>query len=164
MAIDPGQHESGCVVLVDGIVEYSGLEQNEVLCHTIDDFLRTYPTGDVVIEHIRCYGMPVGAEIFDTVEWCGEFRRICKDSICTARFISRKQVVVELCGSQKAKDSNVRQAVIDAFPATGGGKVPQIGTKSAPGPLYGISGHLWQALGLALAFIRLAELEAVSEG
>ena len=47
-------------------------------------------------------------------------------------------------------DPNVRQAIIDLFPPTGGGKCAQIGTKGQPGPLYGVSSHAWPALGVAL--------------
>ena len=59
---------------------------------------------------------------------------------------------MHLCNSVRAKDSNVRQALLDRFPATGGGKTPQIGTKSKPGPLYGFSKDMWAALGVALTF------------
>jgi hypothetical protein len=41
----------------------------------------------------------------------------------------------------RAKDANIRQALID--------KLGAVGTKKAPGPLYGISGHLWAALAVA---------------
>jgi hypothetical protein len=59
-------------------------------------------------------------------------------------------VKLHLCGTNKAKDANVRQALLDMFPRTGGGAVPQVGTKKEPGPLYGISTHAWPALGVAI--------------
>ena len=54
---------------------------------------------------------------------------------------------MHLCGSAKAKDSNIRQAIIDRY---GGDPKRCIGTKKAPGPLYGISADQWAALALAL--------------
>ena len=57
---------------------------------------------------------------------------------------------MHLCGNNSAKDSNVRQALIDRFPRSGGGKTPQIGTKGDPGPLYGIKKDEWAALGVAI--------------
>jgi hypothetical protein len=66
------------------------------------------------------------------------------------RLTYRRDVKVLLCNSSKAKDSNVRQALLDLFPRSGGGATPQIGTKSQPGPLYGVSTHAWPALGVAV--------------
>jgi hypothetical protein len=60
----------------------------------------------------------------------------------------RATVKAHLCRSAKAKDSNVRQALIDLF----GGKENAIGTKKTPGPLYGISGDVWAALAVAVTW------------
>ncbi|MNY62967.1 hypothetical protein D3C86_1998680 [compost metagenome] len=57
---------------------------------------------------------------------------------------------LHLCKTPRAKDANVRQALLDMFPRTGGGKTPQIGTKAQPGPLFGVSSHAWAALGVAV--------------
>jgi hypothetical protein len=57
-----------------------------------------------------------------------------------------------LCNSMRAKDANIRRRVLDIFPATGGGKTPQIGTKGHPGPLYGVTSHAISALALGLTF------------
>jgi hypothetical protein len=47
-------------------------------------------------------------------------------------------------------DAEIRRRLIERFPATGGGSIPQIGTKAQPGPLYGVSGHCWQALSVVV--------------
>jgi hypothetical protein len=57
------------------------------------------------------------------------------------RLIPRRDVKLTLCGSARAKDTNIRQALIDAL--------GEVGTKKNPGPLYGVSGHYWAALGVA---------------
>ena len=57
-----------------------------------------------------------------------------------------------LCGSARAKDANVRQAIIDRFAGVGG-KAVAVGTKKNPGPLYGISNHKWSALALCITWI-----------
>ena len=64
--------------------------------------------------------------------------------------VYRKDVKLHLCGSSRAKDPSVRAALIDLYPASGGGKCPQIGTKRQPGPLFGVSSHAWPALGVAV--------------
>ncbi|RXN88219.1 hypothetical protein C7R54_15615 [Achromobacter aloeverae] len=103
----------------------------------------------VAIEMIASYGMPVGKEVFETCLWIGRFVQALETPE-EARLLYRKDVKMHLCGTTKAKDANVRQALLDLFPRTGGGKTPQIGTKKQPGPLYGVSTHAWPALGVAV--------------
>jgi hypothetical protein len=98
---------------------------------------------------IASYGMAVGKEVFETCVWIGRFIENWRDPDA-AKLVYRKDVKMFLCGTTKAKDANIRQALIDSYPATGGGAIPQIGTKNAPGPLYGVSSHVWPALGVAL--------------
>ena len=57
--------------------------------------------------------------------------------------IYRLDEKLNLCQDSRAKDANIRQALIDRF-ASGtpnGGK----GTKKAPGWFYGFSDDVWQA-------------------
>jgi hypothetical protein len=56
--------------------------------------------------------------------------------------IPRGEIKVHLCRSTKAKDANVRQALIDRFGAPG--------TKKAPGVLFGVTSHCWAALAVAV--------------
>ena len=98
----------------------------------------------VAIEWIESYGMPVGREIFETVRWIGRFEQAFDGQVI---YVSRREVKLHLCNSARAKDANVRQALIDRF---GGTKRKAVGIKKAPGPLYGIRTHLWAALGVAV--------------
>jgi hypothetical protein len=96
------------------------------------------PYDFAAIEMIASYGLPVGREVFETCLWIGRFmERLDKPT----RLIYRKDVKLHLCNSPRAKDGNVRQALVDKY-----GKP---GTKKNPGKLYGISGHLWAALAVA---------------
>jgi len=54
-------------------------------------------------------------------------------------------VKLHLCGSARAKDTNIRQALIDRY-----GGSAAIGKKAAPGPLYGVSKDVWSALAVAV--------------
>jgi hypothetical protein len=103
--------------------------------------------------------MPVGAEVFETCVWIGRFiERWRTTDICRCtevRRVARIQVKSHLCHSAKANDSNVRAALIDRF---GPGKEKAIGLKAKPGPLYGLTGDCWAALGVA---ITATETEAV---
>jgi len=61
--------------------------------------------------------------------------------------ISRRAVKLHLCGSARAKDANIRQALIDRY-----GGSAAIGRKAAPGPLYGVSKDVWSALAIAVTY------------
>ena len=107
----------------------------------------------LVIEKIVSYGQAIGQSTIDTIQWIGRFiQQFLAHWRCPhgARLIYRKDVKEYLCRSLRAKDAHIRQAIIDRYPATGGGKTPQIGTKKDPGPLYGIKSHLWSALAVGL--------------
>jgi len=50
----------------------------------------------------------------------------------------------------RAKDANIRQALIDRY---GPGKDKAIGQKKTPGPLYGFKSHEWAALAVAVTWM-----------
>jgi hypothetical protein len=148
IGIDPGPEKSAYVVLYNGAIQDKGKVDNAIL--KVE--LRQWEGSDVqmAIEMVASYGMPVGCEIFETVFWIGRVWEAAERSNLDCRKVYRKDIKLWLCNSIRAKDANVRQALLDKFPRTGGGKTPQIGTKSKPGPLYGMSGDIWSALAIAL--------------
>lgn len=109
----------------------------------------------LAIEMIASYGMPVGKSIFETCVWIGRF--IQAWGIVYEK-IYRIDVKMHLCKNTRAKDGNVRQAIIDRYPATGGGKTPQVGVKKQPGPLYGVSKDVWAALAVAITAAETGKL------
>jgi len=149
LAIDPGTTQSAWCFF-DGVkVINSGIFENEELLAK----LRGWDLSEcrVAIEMIASYGMPVGKEVFETCVWIGRFFEVV-DSEAYPALVYRKDVKLHLCQSPRAKDPNVRQALIDRFEPTGGGKIPQIGTSKQPGPLYGVSSHIWAALAVAVTY------------
>ncbi|WP_274347012.1 hypothetical protein [Xanthomonas campestris] len=105
--------------------------------------LRMEGYGDIdtlAIEMIASYGMPVGREVFETCVWVGRYQQAWR-SPEAVQLVYRRDVKLHLCGNAKAKDANIRQALLDLIG-------PQ-GTKRAPGPTYGVKSHAWAALGVA---------------
>lgn len=149
LALDPGPEVTGYALVRTGEellfpLEF-GIEKNGTI---LSELKSRSLIGDVVaIEMIASYGMPVGREVFETCLWIGRFIETAGSECC--RLVYRKDVKSHLCGSPRAKDANIRQALLDLHPRTGGGAVPQVGTKGKPGPLYGISSHAWAALAVA---------------
>ena len=78
----------------------------------------------VAIEMIASYGMPVGKEVFATCYYIGALMEICRTWKVRVMPVYRKDVKLALCGSPRAKDANVRQALIDLLGAPGTKKEP----------------------------------------
>lgn len=136
LAIDPGPSESGVVIWQDGVVD-AFIRPNVEIRSRMK--ARTYGSPDLcAIEMIASYGMPVGKDVFHTCIWIGRFMECAKLPI---NLVYRKDVKLHLCGTPRAKDANIRQALID--------KYGPVGVKKNPGKLYGISGHLWAAVAVA---------------
>ena len=151
VAIDPGNKNSAFVVLEDGVPVDIGLHDNEFILSLLDYLKLVWPDSTLAIEMIACYGMPVGSEVFDTCVWIGRFTERWSSSIppASAEYVFRKDVKMNLCQNMRAKDANIRQALIDRF----GGKEAGVGTKKAPGPLYGIKKDIWSALAVGLTYL-----------
>lgn len=144
VAVDPGPVESAFVRLgYDGSVLAFGKRPNEEVAGIIERARNR--SGHLAIEMIASYGMPVGSEVFETCVWIGRF--IERWSLSHS-LVYRLEVKLHLCGSSKAKDGNVRQALIDRW----GGKARALGRKRSPGHLYGFNGDVWQALGVAVTW------------
>tara|TARA_R100000808_G_scaffold24964_1_gene59947 strand:+ start:1585 stop:2124 length:540 start_codon:yes stop_codon:yes gene_type:complete len=146
VAVDPGNKMSAFVVLEDGEPVDLGIHANEYFLSLLDYVSIIWPEATLVIEMIACYGMPVGAEVFDTCVWIGRFRERFHGPV---EFVYRKDVKMNLCQSMRAKDANIRQAVIDRF----GGKESGVGNKKSPGPLYGAKKDIWAAIAVGLTYM-----------
>ena len=148
-AIDPGPTKSSmvCYDPVTGRVITKNIADNTCLLSLIKCADTSIP---LAIEMIASYGMPVGAETFETCVWIGRFIQAWQGP---HTLVYRKDVKLHLCGSLRAKDANVRQALIDLY----GGKTA-VGTKKKPGPLYGIKSHSWSALAVAVTWAQSQKL------
>lgn len=146
LAIDPGPTESAWVQLAGDQVLGFAKESNDLVIQRV----ATSTASRLAIEMIASYGMPVGREVFETCVWIGRFAEtwdVNHVPQSPARFITRMQAKMHMCNSAKAKDANVRQALIDRW---GPGKERAIGKKASPGPLYGVSDDVWQALAVGV--------------
>jgi hypothetical protein len=154
LAIDPGTVQSAWVLFANGRPAASGIWPNADLLVALRSGAPTATDAGwqviepdlAVIEQVASYGMPVGAEVFETVRWAGRFEEALHPTPVV--LLARMAVKMHLCGNSRAKDANIRQALLDKF----GGKAAT-GTKKAPGPLYGIHADLWAALAVAVTFV-----------
>ena len=147
LAIDPGNKESGWCLMVDYFPVAFGKGPNEELLAIID-YMEDYH--EVVIEMVASYGMPVGETVFETCRWIGRFEQVAREIGCKVSFVKRKEYVTELCGSSKAKDSNVTQYLVDRFAKDTPNKGK--GTKKAPGWFYGFKADIWQSYAIGVYY------------
>ncbi len=70
--------------------------------------------------------MSVGKTVFDTCVWIGRFIQQVDEIGKEYSYIYRKDEKMNLCHSMKAKDSNIRQALIDRFGEVGTKKKPRL--------------------------------------
>jgi hypothetical protein len=142
VAIDPGWEQSAYVIY-DGEkpIAFKIIDNDAMLA-----FIRGVDADALVIEQVACMGMAVGAEIFETVFWSGRFAEAWAGKWDR---VKRHEVKMHLCGNMRAKDANIRTAIIDRY---GPGKDKAIGRKKSPGPLFGLSGDCWSALAVAITW------------
>jgi len=179
LAIDPGTEQSASLLYntESQAVISPRFEANSLLLYQF----RTGTPQDVVCEMVQHYGsgLAVGKETFETVRWIGRFQEAVEVRGGTFEVLYRPAIKAHLCGSAKAKDQNVRQALIDRF---GGDSVALKGQRCPsschkygkdkeqrcensnckkcdgsgwlrkPGPLAGITSHMWAALAVAVTW------------
>lgn len=145
LAIDPGNIESA-YCLIDSET-YKPIEFDKVNNTKLLLKMNELEYDKLIIEMIASYGMPVGASVFDTCVWIGRFiqTRKCADY----EYIYRKEEKMNLCHSMKAKDSNIRQALIDRF--------GDVGVKKAPGFFYGFKKDIWAAFAVGVTYLDKGE-------
>lgn len=152
LAIDPGNTESAYAMLGRGRrpTYVEKLANDQLL-----DALRHRALGNlqygavVAIEMVASYGMPVGAEVFETCVWIGRFAEaVYERTGVMPRLVKRLPVKVHHCHDSRAKDSNIIQALVDRFAP--GEPNRGKGTKAEPGWFHGFAGDMWQAYALAV--------------
>lgn len=146
LAIDPGNVESAyCFISEEN---YKPLifdkVENQKLLEIIEEYKEFIDKA--AIEMVASYGMAVGKTVFDTCVWIGRFVQKLKDlEVKDYKFIYRKDVKMNLCHSMKAKDSNIRQALIDRFGI--------VGTKKEQGFFYGFKSDIWSAYAVGITYL-----------
>ena len=150
LAIDPGNQQSAwCMIDVETLKPLSfGKEENQVVLDAVQQ--RSYDS--IVIERVASYGMAVGRDVFETCEWVGRFTQAAS---VPPDYIYRQEEKLHICGDSRAKDTNIRRALIDRFAQHDikNGK----GTKKNPDWFYGFSADVWAAYAVGITYIETSK-------
>lgn len=171
LAIDPGSEQSAWLLYdtKSKLPIKFGINENVYLLSAIQS---ATSLNFLAVEMIASYGMPVGKTVFETCVWIGRFIQAWGGENYK-KFYRKTDVCMHLCHNTAAKDSNIRQAIIDRY----GGKNRAIGNKRCPkckgkgwygagrpicpackggkwkyppGPLFGVAEDVWAALAVAI--------------
>jgi hypothetical protein len=168
LGVDPGTSAEGC-----GLVVYDHAAQRLLwsACLGPEPALRVVRASGgtlhalgvgcvvdrIVVERVSATGR-AGNDVIRAAELAGEFYEAARGASERHR-LRRRDVLTALHVSGGSRDAQVRAYCIDAH---GGTRAAALGRKAAPGPLYGVTSHAWQALGLVLADRIMADRDSAA--
>lgn len=150
LAIDPGNEMSAyCLMDEEYKIIEAGKVENSVMIEYI--FLNSRKFDHIAVEMIASYGMPVGAEVFETCVMIGKIERTADQKEIDHSRVFRAEEKLCICKNSRAKDSNIRAALIDRFAKHD--KKRGTGTKTNPDHFYGISKDMWAAFAVGTVYL-----------
>lgn len=146
LSLDPGDTQTGyCFIDTDSLRPLKfGKEDNPCVLRIVQ--AETYDL--LVVERVASYGMAVGRNVFETCEWVGRFSQA---SHAPVGYIYRQDEKLHICHDSRAKDANIRRALIDRFAQHDlkNGR----GTKKKPDWFYGFKKDVWAAYAAGITYI-----------
>lgn len=157
LAIDPGNTQSAyCLLDKDRKPVEHGKVPNEQLMEYVRHYRENHPENAyrldaVVIEMVASYGMAVGKEVFWTCVMVGRLTEAAESIHVPVDYIYRMEEKMTLCHDSRAKDTNIRQALIDRYAKHDlkNGK----GTKQNPDWFYGFANDTWSAYAVGISWL-----------
>ena len=149
LAIDVGTTETGyCLMDKD---TYKPIKFGKIGNEELLKIVKEEKYDELVYEEFQSYGMPIGVSTITSITWNGRYIQSALDRGEKVNFIYRKDEKMNLCHSMKAKDSNIRQALIDRFAKFDfkNGK----GNKKQQDWFYGFSKDIWAAFAVGCTYL-----------
>lgn len=153
VAIDPGTTQSAMVIM--DAVTLRPLEMHKLPNDDLQMYIkcmRFEETDRAVIEMLQSYGQLIGRDVLETAVWIGRFYETLKRKLYyPPDYVYRMEEKIHICHDSKAKDSNIRRALIDRFCTHDlkNGK----GTKDNPDWFTGFKADMWAAYAVGLTYV-----------
>lgn len=145
-AIDPGNLLSAFAI-VDTTsyypIKFAKCANVEIKQEMIE-FIKSTPYPIIIIETMVSMGGSVGATVFDTCIFIGRLTELAESLGASVHYINRRQEKIELVGSMRAKDSDIRRALINRLAVFD--KVNGKGTSDHRDVFWGMAGDCWQSM------------------
>ena len=160
LAFDPGNVESAyCLIDAETRrpIEFGKVQNETALRYIYASNGGARRAEAVIIEMVASYGMAVGKSVFDTCVMIGRLTEAANQIGVPYDYIYRIEEKVTICHDSKAKDANIRQALIDRFAQHDlkNGK----GTKKNPDWFYGFAKDEWAAYAVGTTWLDKKEKE-----
>lgn len=159
LAIDPGNEKSGYVCFDS--LEYRPLSFGKLDNAKLLACIQPMAMGAhaLAIEYPQPRGQPMYTQLVDTIFWIGRFVERAGKPWTP---IDRKDVKMTLCGSPRAKDSNIRAALISRFSQSNVIPEPRAKLTRCPEALKGFAGDMWSALAVAITYLEVVQSDYLS--
>lgn len=147
LSLDVGTTESAYCLIED----YKPLKFAKIGNEELLNVVKAEEYEKLIYEEFQSYGMPIGKETITSITWNGRYIQSALDIGKDVHPIYRKEEKINICGSMKAKDSNIRQALIDRFAQFDfkNGK----GTKKNQDFFYGFKADIWSSYAVGITFL-----------
>ena len=149
LALDPGNEETGFVLADKDTrrpIEFGKIANRELA----DMMLKgTLKFDEFVSERMESMGTLIGRTVLEACEWVGRFSQIAEFLGCEVNYVYRHEEKINICGDSRAKDANIRRALIDRFAKTANGK----GTAKNPDFFYNFKSDIWSAYAVLTVYL-----------
>jgi hypothetical protein len=158
LAIDPGNAYTAFALIDEN---YNVYDKDKTENHNVLDYMcaNREKIGHIVVEMIASYGMAVGAEVFETCVMIGMIERTADLLRIPRSRVFRQEEKLYICHDSRAKDANIRRALIDRFAKHDLNR--GTGTKNNPDHFYGFKSDIWAAFAVGVVYLDKLKEEAV---
>ena len=152
-AIDVGTTESGYVIMRFDKDDIKLLSFGKIANEALMQIIKNNDYDQLVYEQFQSFGMAVGESTIESILWNGRLIQAAIDRGIPVDRIYRKEE--KLC--LRAKDANIRQALIDRYAKTD--KKNGKGTKKEPDVFFGVKKDVWSAIAVGVTWREKMEEE-----
>lgn len=149
LAIDPGNKLTAYCLMDEN---YRPICKDKVENADALEFITAHAVeiDQIAVEMIASYGMAVGSEVFETCVMVGKIEQLAQMLGIPVERVFRMEEKQFICHDSRAKDANIRRALIDRFAkhdlARG------TGTRNNPDWFYGFKSDIWAAFAVGVVF------------
>ena len=157
LAIDVGTTESGYAIMQFDKDDIELLSFGKIMNEAIMQIIKNDDYNQLVYEQFQSFGMAVGESTIESILWNGRLIQAAIDRGIPVDRIYRKEEKLCLCNTLRAKDANIRQALIDRYAKTD--KKNGKGTKKEPDVFFGVKKDVWSAIAVGVTWREKMEEE-----